>query len=51
MLSSAMTLLAPRDVFADAKDTLSSWDKCMEKSYCKSVALLPSPTCPLAHPA
>lgn len=39
MLSSpAMSLLAPRDVFADAKDTLSSWDKCMEKTYCKSVA-------------
>lgn len=29
--------LAPRDVFADAKDTLSSWDKCMAKDYCKSV--------------
>ncbi|KAF2689635.1 hypothetical protein K458DRAFT_330205 [Lentithecium fluviatile CBS 122367] len=28
-------LLAPRDPFADAKTTLSSWDNCMAKSYCK----------------
>ncbi|KZM18924.1 hypothetical protein ST47_g9948 [Ascochyta rabiei] len=27
--------LAPRDPFADAKETLSSWDKCMAKDYCK----------------
>lgn len=30
-------LLAPRDPFAEAKETLSSWDKCMEKAYCKYV--------------
>jgi hypothetical protein len=24
-----------RDVVADAKDTFSSWDKCMDKAYCK----------------
>jgi len=30
-------LLAPRDPFADAKNTLSSWDNCMAKSYCKCV--------------
>ncbi|EXJ53822.1 hypothetical protein A1O7_09158 [Cladophialophora yegresii CBS 114405] len=24
-----------RDVVSDAKDTLSSWDKCMDKTYCK----------------
>ncbi|KAF3046120.1 hypothetical protein E8E12_011204 [Didymella heteroderae] len=27
--------LAPRDPFADAKQTLSSWDNCMAKDYCK----------------
>ncbi|KAH6618462.1 hypothetical protein C7974DRAFT_440680 [Boeremia exigua] len=27
--------LAPRDPFADAKLTLSSWDNCMAKDYCK----------------
>lgn len=27
--------LAPRDPFADAKETLSSWDNCMAKDYCK----------------
>ncbi|KAF2993675.1 hypothetical protein E8E13_001028 [Curvularia kusanoi] len=26
--------LAPRDPFADAKQTLSSWDNCMAKDYC-----------------
>jgi hypothetical protein len=26
-----------RDVVADAKDTFSSWDKCMDKAYCKYV--------------
>lgn len=29
--------LAPRDPFADVKQTLSSWDSCMAKDYCKSV--------------
>ncbi|KAF2116831.1 hypothetical protein BDV96DRAFT_572943 [Lophiotrema nucula] len=29
------SLLAIRDPLADAKDTLSSWDKCMAKNYCK----------------
>ncbi|KAF2190413.1 hypothetical protein K469DRAFT_697684 [Zopfia rhizophila CBS 207.26] len=28
-------LLSSRDPFAGAKDTLSSWDKCMAKTYCK----------------
>ncbi|KAF2272847.1 uncharacterized protein EI97DRAFT_197765 [Westerdykella ornata] len=27
--------LAPRNPLTDAKDTLSSWDKCMAKTYCK----------------
>ncbi|KAF2263370.1 hypothetical protein CC78DRAFT_533984 [Lojkania enalia] len=31
------SILAVRDPFSDAKDTLSSWDKCMDKAYCKSV--------------
>ncbi|KAF2745837.1 hypothetical protein M011DRAFT_527360 [Sporormia fimetaria CBS 119925] len=26
---------APSDPFASAKDTISSWDKCMAKTYCK----------------
>ncbi|KAF2655801.1 hypothetical protein K491DRAFT_598238, partial [Lophiostoma macrostomum CBS 122681] len=30
-----MPYLAVRDPFADAKTTLSSWDNCMAKSYCK----------------
>ncbi|KAJ4297778.1 hypothetical protein N0V90_005673 [Kalmusia sp. IMI 367209] len=29
------SLVAARDPLADAKDTLSSWDKCMAKNYCK----------------
>jgi hypothetical protein len=37
--------LAPRDPFADAKETLSSWDNCMAKDYCKSVE-----SCPAASP-
>jgi hypothetical protein len=30
------TLIWQRDV-ADVKSTFSSWDKCMTKTYCKSV--------------
>lgn len=30
-----MPYIAIRDPLAEAKDTLSSWDKCMAKSYCK----------------
>ncbi|KAF2197760.1 hypothetical protein GQ43DRAFT_483883 [Delitschia confertaspora ATCC 74209] len=30
-----VSLLLSRDVTGDIKDTLSSWDKCMAKSYCK----------------
>ncbi|KAF2865305.1 hypothetical protein BDV95DRAFT_599778 [Massariosphaeria phaeospora] len=29
------SLLLRRDFLGDAKDTLSSWDKCMAKTYCK----------------
>ncbi|KAF2636535.1 hypothetical protein P280DRAFT_153332 [Massarina eburnea CBS 473.64] len=29
------SLLVGRNPFEDAKETLSSWDKCMEKTYCK----------------
>lgn len=32
--------LAPRGITGDVKDTFSSWDKCMAKSYCKSVSPL-----------
>ena len=32
-----LTEVPPRDPFADAKQTLSSWDNCMAKDYCKSV--------------
>jgi hypothetical protein len=39
LLPRAISLLTPRDVLADAKATLGSWDKCMEKSYCKSVGI------------
>jgi hypothetical protein len=46
MFPSPMSPLGPRDILADAKDTLSSWDKCMAKTYCKSVASAPS----LTHP-
>lgn len=31
------SLLAARNPLDDVKDTLSSWDKCMAKTYCKSV--------------
>ena len=31
-----------RDVVSDAKDTFSSWDKCMQKAYCKYVLELPT---------
>lgn len=31
------SLLATRNPLDDVKDTLSSWDKCMAKTYCKSV--------------
>jgi hypothetical protein len=34
--------LYTRDAISDAKDTFSSWDKCMAKTYCKYV--LTSPT-------
>jgi len=34
------SLLAARNPLEDAKDTLSSWDKCMAKDYCKSVNIL-----------
>lgn len=34
-----MPYLAHRDALSEAKDTLSSWDKCMAKTYCKSVSL------------
>lgn len=34
--------LAARDPFADAKQTLSSWDNCMAKNYCKSVSRRPA---------
>ncbi|KAF2017189.1 hypothetical protein BU24DRAFT_145680 [Aaosphaeria arxii CBS 175.79] len=30
-----MPYLAARDPLADAKEALSSWDKCMDKSWCK----------------
>lgn len=38
--------VAPRDAFTEAKATLSSWDSCMAKDYCKSVnhILPPAPT-------
>ena len=29
--------VVPRGPFEDAKETLSSWDNCMAKDYCKSV--------------
>ncbi|ORX96681.1 hypothetical protein BCR34DRAFT_179135 [Clohesyomyces aquaticus] len=32
---SKMPFLLVRNPFAEAKDTLSSWDKCMAKAYCK----------------
>ena len=32
-----MPYLLPRDTLTEAKETLSSWDKCMAKSFCKSV--------------
>jgi hypothetical protein len=41
-----MPYIAVRDPFADAKDTLSSWDKCMAKTYCKSVAAASRPSLP-----
>jgi hypothetical protein len=31
------SLIAARNPLADFKDTLSSWDKCMAKTYCKYV--------------
>jgi hypothetical protein len=42
--------LAPRDPFADAKETLSSWDNCMAKDYCKSVVTTCIDCHSLAHP-
>ena len=36
-------LVAARaDTFGEIKDTLSSWDKCMSKTYCKFVVARPS---------
>ncbi|EFE41158.1 conserved hypothetical protein [Trichophyton verrucosum HKI 0517] len=32
--------LAPRGITGDVKDTFSSWDKCMAKSYCKWPAIV-----------
>lgn len=41
--------LAPRDPFADAKQTLSSWDNCMAKDYCKSVFKSCPAYCPVTY--
>ena len=38
LLAQRALVAARADTISEIKDTLSSWDKCMSKTYCKFVA-------------